>query len=235
MENTDIFELWKNQTNRIEQSLSVNRQLLKEVINQKVRFTLQPLIALKSWGIVAFVLYILLLAKILFWAFAENSSGFDYFTISISAILLINIKGLIDYIRHLLLTKSINYDGSITEIQEKLIRLQLSIIQHSRTMWLQLPFFTTFYLSSDWFPRSASLVLIVIQILVTCLSVYGSVWLFKNQKVENLHKKWLKLLIGSGGKYVINALTFYYELEEYKKENPATPGKAATSSSPETL
>jgi hypothetical protein len=228
MENTDIFELWKNQTNRIEQSLSVNRQLLKEVINQKVRFTLQPLIALKSWGIVAFVFYILVLIKILFWAFAVNSSGFGYFTLSISAILLINIKGLIDYIRHLILTKSINYDGSITEIQEKLIRLQLSIIKHSRTMWLQLPFFTTFYLSSEWFPQSASWILIVIQLLVTGLSVYGSVWLFKNQTVENIHKKWLKTLIaGSGGKYVINALEFYYELEEYKTENTAAPDKTA--------
>lgn len=217
MEDKDIFKLWKNQDARIEQSLAVNRELLKEVINQKIRFTLQPFISLKRWGIGAFVLYILILGKVLFWACANYSSGLGYFTISISAIFLINLKGLIDYIRNLILIRSINYEGSITEIQEKLIKLQLSIIQHSRTMWLQLPFFTTFYLSSDWFPQSAGWVLIIVQSLVTGLFIYGSFWLYKNQTIGNMHKKWLKRLIaGSGGEYILKAITFYHELEDYK-------------------
>ena len=48
--------------------------------------------------------------------------------------------------------------------------------------------------------------------------IYGTYWLYGNFTVDNLDKKWLRLLIsGSGGKEVMNALAFYNEIEEFKQ------------------
>jgi hypothetical protein len=148
----------------------------------------------------------------LVYAFSNYSSAWNYFIVSVSAIALINIKGFSDYIRHLVWTNGINYNGSIIEIQQQLSRLQLSIIQHAKIMCLQFPFFTTFYLSNKWFPQDVGFGYIVFQVLLTGSFSFFSYWLYKNHKLENLDKEWFRNMIaGSGGKPVLEALEFSKE------------------------
>lgn len=218
MEETNFVLLWKEQYEKIDQSLTINRQLLKEVISQKAESTLQSLIRFKTRGIVAVVIYLLLLGILLFYAITHYSSAANYFIISMAAIFVINLKALYDYIRHLILLRNINYDGSITEIQEKLSNLQQSIIYHIRFMVLQIPFWTTFQLSDKWFPHDVSWGYIIFQVLLTASFTYLAYWLYKNLTLENVNKKWVKGLIeGSGGKSVIKAIAFYKELETFKQ------------------
>ncbi len=135
------------------------------------------------------------------------------------AIALINIKGFTDYIKHLAWAKNINYDGSVLEVQKQLSKLQLSIINHSKIMVLQFPFWTTFYLSDNWFPQDIGLPYIIFQIALTGSFIYLTYWLYKIHKPENLKKKWFRdLLAGSGGKSVEKAIEFYREMEEFEKE-----------------
>lgn len=156
----------------------------------------------------------------MFYAISNYSSASNYFIVSVSAIALINLKGFADYIKHLAWTKNIKYDGSILEIQKQLSRLQLSIIDHAKIMCLQFPFFTTFYLSNNWFPKDVGLTYIIFQTILTGSFIYFSVWLYKNHTLENLNKRWFKnLLAGSGGKSVEKAIEFYREIEEFEKEN----------------
>ena len=82
-------------------------------------------------------------------------------------------------------------------------------------MCLQFPFFTTFYLSNTWFPQEVGLGYIMLQIFMTGSFIFFSYWLYKNSKPENLNKKWFA---GSGGKSVMEALSFYKEMEEFKKD-----------------
>ena len=218
MENTEWISIWKAQNVKIEKTLAINELLLKEVINNKVRTSLKSLITLKTAGIVAFVLYILLLCYLLVSAVSNYSSALNYFIVSILVITLVNIKGLADYIKHLVWANNINYDGSVMEIQQQLSRLQLSIINHAKGMCLQIPFYTTFYLSNQWFPREVGLGYIVLQVIVTGSFVFLSYWLYKNHKPENLDKKWFRNLIaGSGGKSVMKAMAVYKEMEEFRK------------------
>lgn len=218
MEETNFVLLWKEQYEKIDQSLAINKQLLKEIISQKAESALQSLIRLKAIGIAALVIYLILLGIVLFYAITHYSSAANYFIISIGIIFLINVKALFDYIKHLVWANNIIYDGSITEIQEKLTKLQLSILQHSRTMVLQFPFWTTFYLSDAWFPHSIGWGYIIFQLLITGSFTFIAYWLYKNQTIENVDKKWLKTLLqGSGGKSVMKALAFYKELEAFKQ------------------
>lgn len=220
MENIELINIWKEQNVKIEKTLTINKLLLKETIGRKAESTLNGLVKLKTAGIVAFVFYLLILGYALFYAISNYSSASNYFIVSVSAIALINIKGFADYIKHLAWTKNINYDGSIMEIQKQLSKLQLSIIDHAKIMCLQFPFFTTFYLSDNWFPQNVGLPYIIFQIILTGSFIYFSFWLYKNHKPENLNKKWFRNLIaGSGGKSVEKAIEFYREIEEFEKEN----------------
>lgn len=218
MENTELISIWKAQNAKIEKIVEINELLLKEVINTKVKSSLKPLITLKTTGIIAFILYLLLLSYALIYAFSNYSSAWNYFIVSVSAITLVNVKGFADYVKHLVWANHINYNGSIIEIQQQLSRLQLSIISHAKTMCLQIPFYTTFYLTNQWFPHEVGPGYIIFQVMLTGSFVFLSYWLYKNHKPENLDKKWFRNMIaGSGGKSVMKAMEFYKEMADFTK------------------
>ena len=219
MENIELIGIWKEQNAKIEKTLAINKRLLKETIGLKAESVLKGLARLTTAGIIAFVFYLLILGYALFYAVSNYSSANNYFIVSISAIALINIKGFADYIKHLAWTKNINYNGSVMEIQKQLSKLQLSIINHSKIMILQIPFWTTFYLSNLWFPQEVGLGYILFQVLITGSFVFFTYWLYKQHKPESFNKKWFRNMIaGSGGKSVEKALEFYKEMEEFEKE-----------------
>ena len=219
MEEKDIINLWKAQDIKIEQSLAINKQLLKEVISQKAQSALQSLVRLKTRGIIAAIIYLKLLGSLLFFAVSHYSSAANYFIVSMGAIFLINVKALYDYIKHLVWIQHVDYNGSVTHIQQKLANLELSIFKHSRMITLQLPFWTTFYLSDQWFPQTVNWAYLIFQFTLTASFTYMAYWLYKNQTPANVDKKWLKILIaGSGGKALMKAKEFYSEIENYKQE-----------------
>lgn len=220
MENTELINLWKAQNAKIEKSLAINKRLLKQTIDLKAEASLHSLVKLKTLGILAFVFYLLLLGYLLFYAISNYSYAVNYFIVSVGAIALINMKGFSDYIRHLAMAKSINYNGSVLAIQKQLSSIQLSILDHSKVMCLQFPFFTTFYLSDAWFPQDVGMGYIILQLLVTAGAVYLSYWLYQKHTPAALHKKWFRtMLAGSGGSAVAQALEFYTELEAFEKED----------------
>lgn len=219
MEESNFVLLWKEHYQKIDESLAINRRIIKELINQKASHTLKGLIRLKQSGIIAFVIYLLLLGYLLSYAIRHYSPAANYFIISIGIIFLINLKGFADYIRHLLWTNKINYNGTVVEIQNQLLKLQLSIIRHGRIMCLQFPFFTTFFLSSSWFPQDVGTGYVILQVVLTGSFTFLSYWLYKQHKPENLRKKWFrKLIAGSGAGYVMRAQEFYREMEEFRQE-----------------
>ncbi|MFZ1617319.1 MAG: hypothetical protein WAT41_08200 [Flavobacteriales bacterium] len=219
MENAELISLWKAQNGKLEQTLAINQFLLKEIIDQRAQRSLNALIKLKTAGIVAFVLFLLLLGYALVHAISHYSSAWNYFIISLSVIAVVNAKGFADYIKHLAWANNINYNGSVIEIQQQLARLQLSIIKHAKGMCLQFPFYTTFYLSNAWFPQDVGVGYIIFQVLLTGSFTYLSYWLYKMHKPENLGKKWFRNMIaGSGGGSVLKAMNFYEEMEAFKKE-----------------
>jgi len=217
MEETNFILLWKEQYEKIDQSLVINKRLLKESISQKAESQLQSLIRSKAIGAVIAVLYLVLLGIVLSYAILNYSPTAIYFIMSIGSIFLINVKALHDYIKHLVWANNIDYNGDVVAIQQKLTRLQLSIANHIRVMFLQLPFWTTFYLSSEWFPAEMGWRYIVFQIFLTGSFAYLAYFLFRNLTLANLNKKWVRsLLSGAGGKKVMKALAFYQEIESFK-------------------
>jgi hypothetical protein len=219
MEDTDFVKLWKGHYEKIDQSLAINKQLLREITNQKAESSMQSLIRHKQRGIIAVTVYLLILGILLFFSIAEYKPEKAYFIFSVMAIFIVNLKAMYDYIKHLIWAQRINYNGSISDIQQQLSKLQFSIISHTRIMCLQFPFFTTFYLSNKWFPQEVGIGYIMFQVILTGSFAYLSYWLYKNHTIENLNKEWFKNMIaGSGGKQVLKAMEFYKEIIEFKNE-----------------
>ena len=92
MEDANFIHLWKEQYEKIDQSLAINKQLLREVTSQKASSALQSLIRLKTRGIVAVVIYLIILGMVFFYAVTNYSSAANYFIVSMSLIFLINLK-----------------------------------------------------------------------------------------------------------------------------------------------
>jgi len=219
MEEKEIIALWKAQDVKLQQSLAINLQVLKALQIQKAQTNLQALVRIKSRGIFALAIYLIFLGAALIYAITQYSPAANYFIISISAIFLINLIALAYYIKHLAWVNNIHYEESITSMQQKLSRLQLSIIQHLRILCLQLPFWTTFSLSNKWFPASVGWGFLIFQIVVTGSFTYGAYWLYKNQTIKNADKKWFKkLMAGSGNESVRQAIVFLKEIDEFKKD-----------------
>ena len=219
MEEQEIINIWKSNEAKIEQSLELNKKLLREILSQKAQSALRSLGRFKARGIIAAIIYLVILGLTLSFAIIHYSSAVNYFIVSIGAIFIINLKALYDYIKHLIWIKDIDYNGDVMETQSKLVKLKLSIFAHSRIITLQLPFWTTFYLSNKWFPQTVGWGYVFFQIAFTILFIYLAYWLYKNQTIENADKKWFKILIaGSGGKSLMKALELYKELEKYKEE-----------------
>jgi len=220
MEETNFILLWEEQNKKIDKAIALNRRLLLDNIQQKTRNTLQSLIRSKAVGIGIAVLYLLLLGVPLFYAIVYYKPAANYFIISIGAIFLINLKALFDYIKHIVLASGIDYNGSVMEIQQKLSRIHLAIMQHGRTMFLQLPFWTTFFLSSSWFPSKTSAGLVIMQVSITLAFTLLAIFLYRSLTIKNMDKKWVRaILSGAGGKKVISALSFYKEMENFRDDN----------------
>lgn len=219
MENIDFINIWKAQNTKIEQTLALNQKLLREIVDGKVQSAVRSLTVLKSTLLFFGVLYLIALGGLISFALSRYSPAWNYFLVSVAAIFAINLFAVITYIKHLVWLSEINYDGPVADIQQKLSKLQLSIIQLTRIMYLQTPFFTTFYLSSNWFPQHSPWPYTLFQLVTTAAAVYSSWWVYKNMKLENMENKLVKsLLTGSGRETVQKAMDFYKEIEEYKVE-----------------
>ena len=218
MEDKDFIQLWKAQDAKLEQSLALNLRVLRELQNLKAKSAMASLSRVMVAGIVAGILWLALLGfalAIAIWQFSPNGI---YFVVSMGAIFLINLKGVADYIRQLTWAQAIDYEGSIAAIQGQLSRLRLSVIRNIRFMVLQFPFWTTFYLSPAWFPQTVPAGYLILQIAVTAAFVWLAWFLYQKLDIRNADKAWyVKLLAGTGGKSVLEAIGYYRELEAFKK------------------
>lgn len=219
MENIDFINIWKEQNTKIEQALALNKKLLREIVDGKVKSVVRSLTLLKSTLLSFEILYVIALAGLIGFAISHYSPAWNYFIVSVAAVFVINLYAAITYIKHLVWLSQINYNDTIADTQQKLSELQLSIIQLTRIMYLQTPFFTTFYLSSNWFPQLTPWPYTLFQLLLTGAAVYSSWWVYRNMTIDNLGNKLVKnLLNGSGRETVQKAMDFYKEIEDYKLE-----------------
>ncbi len=220
MNDIEIKGMWKDYDKMIEESKVLNLQswvlnlrCFETLQTQKAKSNLRSLIIPEIVVILLGVGWVWFLVMMLSYLFSQT-------IIAISLIILIALTtaSIVMYIQNITVIAQINYSDSITKTQERIAFLQSSIVNSIRIGWLQLPFYTTCYISNKLL-TAGSIQFWIIQVSVTLLFIWLAVFLFRNISLKNSKKRWVKhLLQGYGLSRVSKAMDFLEEIEEFKKD-----------------
>ena len=218
MEDIELKEMWNTFNQNIDeakilnlQSWAVNIKTFEYLQTHKAQSKLKSLSSIKKWAVALGILWVLFLGMLLYGNHFKNL----YFSFSVLMLMLFSITAIVFYIKHIVLINKINYSESVVEAQKKLTELQASTINIIRILWLQLPFYTTFFWSSTWITSDYKFWLSAFPI--TLAFAFLSIWLYKNISLKNVDKKWFKLLLSKEWTSLSSAKKYLHEIEEFKK------------------
>src|ERR1700689_565291 len=140
----EFIQLWKTYDAKLEHSLQLNLRLLQEVQSQKTRSVLRMLAAGRVIGIVIGVLYEIILCVACWYVRSQ-----PVMAISIGVFIVVTGVAMGAYWRELVLLARLGYAENIVDTQERLARIQSSMIRTLRISWIQLPFWATFFVSNE--------------------------------------------------------------------------------------
>lgn len=222
MEDIELKNLWKEYDRKIEeakiinmQSWVVNFKTFEYLQTEKAKSKLHSLSRFKRWAIFAGLLWIAFLVFLIVKSFEFSKI---YFVGSLSAIVVFNIIAIVVYIQHIILIDQIDNSENLIEAQEKAAKLQASTLQITRILFLQTPFYSTFFWSQGMINANPS-AFFLISVPITLFFVFASFWLYRNINYRNVNKKWFKILFSSKEwTSVTKAIKFMEEIEAFKKE-----------------
>lgn len=222
MDDAQLKDIWQSYERQIEasrvlnmQSWVLNMQCFEELQRQKANCKLNRLITIKMIAVVLGIIWVLFLGFL--WIHALTFSRI-FFAVSVGMIILCTSIAIVVYVSHIILIRQINNSESIIDTQEKLARLQLSTINVTRILFLQAPFYCTWFITPEWIRNDWQSVAFI-TLPITLLFTFFSIWLFRNIKYENRNKKWFKILFNSPEwNYVLKAQEFIEDIEEFRRE-----------------
>lgn len=222
MEDNELKNMWKEYDRKIEeskilnlQSWVLNLQAFEYIKTEKAKSKLNALSRQKKWMIALGFVWLFFLIFLI-----VNSLEFSkaFFIISVGCIALFTLIAIVTYIRHIILIDEIDNSESLVEAQQKTALLQTSTLKIVRILFLQSPFYTTFF----WSPQMITgnwLAFWTISFPVTLFFIWLSVWLYRNISLRNADKKWFRLLFaGSEWTSVTKAMKYLNEINEFKEE-----------------
>ena len=220
MEDEYLKNSWNSTDNKMDNLMNTDKKSLEFMLNKKIKSTLKSLLIPKLVGIVLGLGWVLFMFMLIYFSFLSSamSLGKVFFIGSVSMIMLITAYGVFLYIKDIFIIRQIDLSESITFTQRKLAEIQLSIMNSVRVLWLQLPFYTTWYLDSDLILHG-SIIFYIIQIIVTGSTACLSIWLFRNMVEKNLNKKWVRnFMCGYGFYRARQAIDFISEIDNFKRD-----------------
>ena len=218
MEHTEVLNLWKMYDDKVEQALSLNKKNTQEILRIKTKSVLSEMKPIKIFTLFVGIIWVLfggiIVTNLFVYAYDKVSLFFLY---SAAAQLLLTAVAIGIYIYQLIMISNVNISESVVTAQKKLSYLKGSTLWSAKILLLQLPFWTTFYLSKEMIV-SGNIAYILVNGFFTLLFTYWAVWLFANIKYSNRDKKWFKMIFeGKEWTPIINSIEFYKEIEQYEK------------------
>ena len=212
MEDEILKELWKAQDEKLEHSLKLNLFLIDTLQKDKARSKLDRLARFKMAAVFLGAVWCALLALLIY----GNNFKSIYFSVSVMIILLFNIYACAVYIDQIRIIKKLDYSASILVTQKQLASLQVSTINVTRILLLQLPFYSTWFYTNELVLHDRHFQLVSFS--TTLLFTLAAVWLYKNISVKNMHKKWLRRFMNVGPEYksITEASDFLSQIETFR-------------------
>ena len=219
MERAEIKSLWQSYDRKLEKSLQLNIRCLELIQAQKVKSKLKPLFWLRVTETFIHMIVVYWLAVFLYRNFSE-------WPLALSAISLLVFFGMamLNGIKQLIVIKQMDYSDDIITIQSSLVLLRTHIVDYVRLTFLALPtwlaypiiglkalagFDITRFLYGQWWAA---------QIIFTIMTIPVCIWLYRQVRYQNIHKRWVRFIIEKfAGNRIGRAMEFINELELLKK------------------
>lgn len=196
------------------QSWVLNLQCFETLQKDKAQKKLKSLIIFKLFAVVLGILWVIFLGYIFYFSLRTASI---FFIVSCGAVILFTAIAIVVYMHHINLISKINNSESVIKAQEMITKMKLSTISISRILFLQAPFYCTFWWTTNMIVDSP-LSFWLISFPVALLFALASIWLYRNISIENINKKWFKILFNSPEwNSLINANSFLEEINSFKK------------------
>ena len=217
MQEMELIHLWKAYDKKLDESLQLNRQNATEITTMKVQTLLHSMKPAKLFAVIIGICWVaglgLLLVKMFLNDYETTSLFFLY---SLSLQVLITAVAIVVYIYQLSLLHNINLDEPVVLTQQKLAKIKASTLWVTRILFLQVPLWTTFYLSGRFFDNIPAGWLIF-QCTITLLFTVLALWLFFNIRAENANKKWFRLLFsGNEWQPLMKAADLLTQVKDYE-------------------
>lgn len=215
MEDEYLKAVWNSTDTEMNQSIAQQDPSFEMNQLKKAKTRLRSLLFPKIVGIVLGFAWIAFLFLLLYLSnqYSANSLGKLLFMGSIGMILLVTGIAVILYTKDIFTLRQIEYSESILLTQQRLITLHASMLNSVRISWLQLPFYTTFYLNEEMLVNGGP-VFWIFQILVTGGSIWLAIWLYRNINNRNIPNKRIRTFLqGYGFDSLLQASDYLKEIE----------------------
>lgn len=197
------------------QSWALQLELFSDTRRRKAAGSLKQLVRLKLVAVLAGICWVCALCSIAWLSGSRN----PWFTVSVLSIALFSAYAIVQYLVHIVRIRQLDFDASVTDAQQKLAKLQASTIRCTGILWLQLPFYATWFWSDRWIANSpVSFYAIALPIALILAAV--AIWLYRSIRSGNLHRNWVRRLMMAGNEYsnLVAASEFLEEISDFRKE-----------------
>ena len=218
MELTELKTIWQAQNVKLEKSLKLNLHCLEMIQAQRVRSQLAPLLWQRLIEVLFYIVVIGWLASFLY----DHVSQWPY-VLSALALISVYTIAFINCVKQIITVKRIDYTEDVISLQSSLEILQTHVVNYLRLTFLVIPIYLAYpivgfkalgfdiliNLQGDWWKAQ---ILFCVLILPICI------WLYREMTYKNMHKKWVKLVIGMSGERVLRSMEFLKELDKLKMD-----------------
>ncbi|HSN59503.1 MAG TPA: hypothetical protein VLR49_01105 [Ferruginibacter sp.] len=222
MQDIELNNIWKQYDQKLEearllnlQSWALNLQNFEMQQKQKVKSKLNKLVWQKLFLVIVGIIYAFTLYGLIFYSMHWSKI---FFVISASAIAIVTTIAIAVYIKQVFIIRKINHTDSVVDAQKKISMLQSGTLQITRILFLQAPFYCTWFLTPAMIAANPGKFLFI-SLPVFLLFTWVSVFLYRNINYKNMQKKWFKILFSSPEWVsLIKSAAFLNEIDEFKKE-----------------
>lgn len=218
MEQSELISIWKSYDRKLEKALQLNNRYAADLLKLKTQSALSSMNPIKLLAIVVGCIWVIAGGTIVVNIFRYEQAS-PFFLYSAAFQLLVTAIAIVIYACQLVLIRTIDVSDPVVRVQQKLTWLKGSTLWVARILLLQLPAWTTFYLSGNLI-RQGNPAYLLANGAVTLLFTFAAGWLFFNIRYENKDKTWFKWLFrGKEWTPIMESIGLYQEIADFESES----------------
>lgn len=220
MNENELKSLWQSFNEKSERNLRVNKENTDEITKLKTQNLLASMKPIKIFTLFVGIIWVLFGGIIVtnFFVYAYDKVSL-FFLYSAAVQLILTAVAIGIYLYQLIMISNVNISDSVISAQKKLSYLKVSTLWSAKILFLQLPFWTTFYLSKEMIV-SGNIAYILVNGFFTLIFVYLATWLFFNIKYENRNKKWFQWIFrGKEWQPILESMELLNHIDNYQQQD----------------